>query len=496
MELVKAQLGKLTGSDSSGNSCRILFYAVERNDPELVRVLCRAGANPNDRAERSRLPILAFTILETVNDYEDRTEAVVALLAMGADPNDLPQTWWTNFLAKPQQLDPSAIKDDWNMHWCKSAIQLILIRNFNLTQRYSCWKASRQRRLTPRGHQSFDEFGISPLKEISLHIVGQHQACEKAISRIRNHVYRHSKMPLVLLFAGPSGHGKTEFAKQIGLLLSAECLLIDCTHMRHMSDLLGPRPPFVGYEEGSPLNNFLAKVTGNRSIVFLDEFDKTTNEVQQAMLLLFESGKYRDQRDQEELDCSKVVWILATNHGQATIQKFWNENLKHLPMELQIQAPLDELYKSLDHCFIEAIGAPLTGRVTQIIPFLPFGQPEMAVAAFKFMRELSNSVRRPIDAAQKIFVGHIHLNFVDDGQIAEYIARKTYNAELGARSLQQGVRNLIEQLFLDKFLDEDEEVKDEMNKRPPVNFDVRVSRLEGVEDIIIDQHLKTTSSTN
>ncbi|KAI4214648.1 MAG: hypothetical protein LQ351_002721 [Letrouitia transgressa] len=405
---------------------------------------------------------------------------------MGADPNDLPQSWWLNFLAKPQQLDPRATTENRNMQWCKPVIQLILIRTFNLAQRYAFWKASHQQRLTPRGHQSFDEFGISPLKEISLHMVGQHQACEKATSRIRNHVYRHSNVPLVLLFAGPSGHGKSELAKQLGSLLSTECREIDCTQMRYISDLLGPKPPYGGYKEGSPLNNFLAKCTGNRSIVFLDEFDQTTKEVQQAMLLLFESGKYRDRRNQQELDCSKTLWILATNGGEAEIQKFWNQNLKHLPLELQMRAPVEELYRSLDRCFIDAIGAPMIGRLTQIIPFLPFSESERAVAAFKFMLELSNSVRRTIDTTQKVFVGHVHLKFVDDGQIAEYITKKTYNEELGARSLQHRVRNLIEQVFLDKYLEEDEEVKNETNKRPPVNFVVRKRYLEGVEDIIIE----------
>lgn len=102
------------------------------------------------------------------------------------------------------------------------------------------------------------------------------------------------------------------------------------------------------------------------------------------------------------------------------------------------------------------------------------------------MLELSNSMRRPIDTTQKVLAGHIYLNFVDDGQIAEYIAKKTYNKELGARSLRQGVRNLIEQPLLDEYLEEGEEVKDEMNKRPPVNFDVRKRCLEGVEDIIVE----------
>jgi hypothetical protein len=38
------------------------------------------------------------------------------------------------------------------------------------------------------------------------------------------------KTPLVLVFAGPSGHGKTELARQLGHLLSLELEVVDCTN--------------------------------------------------------------------------------------------------------------------------------------------------------------------------------------------------------------------------------------------------------------------------
>ena len=59
------------------------------------------------------------------------------------------------------------------------------------------------------------------------------------------------------LHIGPSGHGKTELAKRMGELLSSEMECIDCTEMLHETDLFGPKKPYLGYELGSPLNNFL-----------------------------------------------------------------------------------------------------------------------------------------------------------------------------------------------------------------------------------------------
>ena len=72
------------------------------------------------------------------------------------------------------------------------------------------------------------------------------------------------------------------------LSLSLEC--VDCTELKHETDLFGPKKPYIGYDQGSPLNNFLTKFSGQRSIVFLDEFEKTTKEVHNSLLIPFEEG--------------------------------------------------------------------------------------------------------------------------------------------------------------------------------------------------------------
>lgn len=49
-----------------------------------------------------------------------------------------------------------------------------------------------------------------------------------------------TKQPLVLLFAGPSGHDKTELARNLGQLLSLDFHSVDCTNFKFKSDLFGP----------------------------------------------------------------------------------------------------------------------------------------------------------------------------------------------------------------------------------------------------------------
>ena len=57
-------------------------------------------------------------------------------------------------------------------------------------------------------------------------------------------------------------------------LLSLDLLVVDCTEMRHETDIFGPKAPYHGSEKGTPLNNYLAQWSGKRAVVFLDEYGK------------------------------------------------------------------------------------------------------------------------------------------------------------------------------------------------------------------------------
>lgn len=461
----------------------ILFFAVERNDPELVRLLCRAGADPSQTTERPKLPLLAYCILSAEYELSDTNDCLSAILAMGTSPYCLPQDMWCDYIKTPSIMGPRVSEAEVAIHdWCSAEVRAALCRNFNLLQRYYCKIASLLPCKTPREKQIAAAFHLTALFEIPHQIIGQRLAAKLVQEWLTSHALHHVETPLILLFTGPSGHGKTELAKRMGQLLSVPFLKIDCTQMTRESDLFGARAPYQGWEAGSQLNNFLAEQSGRKAVVFLDEFEKTTNDIHKSLLLIFDEGFYKDRRaqDKRQLDCSKIIWVLASNLGESIIQKHWDNFLAGEPEYYQsIPKSLDLLQHQLERSFYTTLGAPLTGRLSAIIPFLPFSKEERAVTTFKFMRKLFNETRKPISVENKHLARHLYLNFMDDGQIASYIAEKYYFPELGARSLSKAVNTQICHKLTKAFLEQGDEVGDEMNTQPLDCFDVRIEELKG-----------------
>lgn len=121
-------------------------------------------------------------------------------------------------------------------------------------------------------------------------LIEQSVACNRLMARIVTHVAKPTDKPLVLMFAGPSGHGKTELAQQLGIFLDVPMHIADCASIEPKMDMFGPRKPYMGYDEGSPLNNFLAENSGRKCVVLLDEFEKTSTEIRETFLLPFDNG--------------------------------------------------------------------------------------------------------------------------------------------------------------------------------------------------------------
>ena len=72
-------------------------------------------------------------------------------------------------------------------------------------------------------------------------LLGQSFALEQVLGEVASHNINTelSEKPLVLLFSGPPGHGKTEMAKQLAELLCCPFHKVDCRNHANPWEMFG-----------------------------------------------------------------------------------------------------------------------------------------------------------------------------------------------------------------------------------------------------------------
>jgi hypothetical protein len=274
-----------------------IFFAVGTNNEDLIRMWIAFGADVSAIHETSKVPLLAFAIMNSEQLDTDTSLTVSILLSAGADPKVIPSSFYTPFMHDIPDNGPSdeSLKSDMEdktYSWYTPGARIKLARTANITQRYYLERASKTKKPSGRHKQVARLRNAQALLGLPYFLIGQTMATNRLFQKLLNYMMVPTKRPLVLVFAGPSGHGKTELARRLGHLMGLNLEIVDCTIYNREIELFGPRHPYVGADRGSPLNNFLADNAGKRCIVFLDEFEKTTVDIHQALLVPFDNGKY------------------------------------------------------------------------------------------------------------------------------------------------------------------------------------------------------------
>ena len=117
------------------------------------------------------------------------------------------------------------------------------------------------------------------------------------------------------LFAGPTGVGKTELAKQLAAALGVEFIRFDMSEYmeKHtVSRLIGAPPGYVGFDQGGQLTDAINKHP--YSVVLLDEIEKAHPDIYNILLQVMDHATPTDNNGRKS-DFRNVILIMSSNAG-------------------------------------------------------------------------------------------------------------------------------------------------------------------------------------
>jgi ATP-dependent Clp protease ATP-binding subunit ClpA len=133
---------------------------------------------------------------------------------------------------------------------------------------------------------------------------------------------RDAEKPIgAYLFAGPTGVGKTEVARQLASSLGVELLRFDMSEYmeRHtVSRLIGAPPGYVGFDQGGLLTDGIDQHP--HCVLLLDEIEKAHPDLFNILLQVMDHGKLTDHNG-KQVDFRNVIIIMTTNAGAADLAR-------------------------------------------------------------------------------------------------------------------------------------------------------------------------------
>lgn len=232
---------------------------------------------------------------------------------------------------------------------------------------------------------------------------------------------RNLRPQSVMLFAGPSGVGKTETAKTLAKLLGRELISLNMNEYQSSMDvqkLGGSAPGYIGYDDGGQLTNLVAK--NPYAILLFDEFEKAHRDVQRSLLQVFDQGTYTNNFG-DAVSFKNTIIILATNAGVKL-----RAGLGYSNKQDQLTVDIEDLHKVFLPEFL--------GRMNKIITFNPLSTDALHNIVNRLVAELSSTMR-----------SEYNVNIVMKDEVKNWLITNGYDPRVGARIMQNKFSETIEQ---------------------------------------------------
>ncbi len=225
-----------------------------------------------------------------------------------------------------------------------------------------------------------------------------------------------------ILFAGPSGVGKTELAKVFGKTLAGKNVIrldmSEYSEAHSVSKIVGAPPGYVGYSD----NKTVLEEIKNKpfSVLILDEIERANTNIINLLFQILDNGKIKDSKG-VDVYFDNVVLIMTSNVGFDEINVGFNKNINSA-------TKLKEYFS-----------IPFINRIDNIISFNNLKEEDIRKLAKNKIDKLI------LKYSKKIKVK------IDDNILEEIIRLSNYK-EFGARKIDKIIKNKLESIIVDKII--------------------------------------------
>jgi ATP-dependent Clp protease ATP-binding subunit ClpA len=287
-------------------------------------------------------------------------------------------------------------------------------------------------RIPPRRVASDDRARLQNLEpELKAKIYGQDKAIERVVEAIKMNRagLGAANRPIgSFLFAGPTGVGKTELAKQLAEVLGVAFLRFDMSEYmeRHtVSRLIGAPPGYVGFDQGGLLTDAIHQTP--HTVLLLDEIEKAHQDLFNLLLQVMDHGSLTDNNGRRS-DFRHVILIMTSNVGARDLAK-------RLPGfgSSERTGDSDEAYRRL-------FSPEFRNRLDAKVDFAPLDFRVMGQIVDKFMVELGQQLtERKVSVTLSLAA-------------RRYLSRRGYDPMNGARPLGRVIQDEVKRPLTNELL--------------------------------------------
>jgi ATP-dependent Clp protease ATP-binding subunit ClpA len=291
---------------------------------------------------------------------------------------------------------------------------------------------ARMARIPPTSVSEEEKKSLSDLQtELTAVIYGQDDAVEAVASAIklsRAGLKDPDKPVGSFLFAGPTGVGKTELARQLASVLGVAFQRFDMSEYqeRHTaSRLIGAPPGYVGYDQGGLLTEAIGRTP--HCVLLLDEIEKAHADIYNLLLQVMDHASLTDNTG-KKADFRNVILIMTTNAGarDAAVRTvgFGSRTGAH----------------KMDAALNRTFSPEFRNRLDSLVKFGPLPREVVLQVVDKFVRQLSEQIEEK------------GVNLHATQAARQWLADRGYKPEMGAREMSRVIHNEIKKPLAEMML--------------------------------------------